>query len=62
MVSTISIMLAELLQNLSHLADVIETSMTLIMNTGSFKDPGSSAQDPQIGAQALASTAGILYE
>ncbi|KIJ18720.1 hypothetical protein PAXINDRAFT_97469 [Paxillus involutus ATCC 200175] len=55
-------MLAELLQNLSHLADVIETSMTLIMNTGSFKDPGSSAQDPQIGAQALASTAGILYE
>ncbi|KIK93721.1 hypothetical protein PAXRUDRAFT_828683 [Paxillus rubicundulus Ve08.2h10] len=54
--------LAELLQNLSHLADVIEASMAIIMNTRSFKDPGGSGQDPQIGAQVLASTAGVLHE
>ncbi|KAF9227364.1 hypothetical protein BS17DRAFT_747823 [Gyrodon lividus] len=62
LVTRTNTIITEILQNLSHLADVIEASMGLIMTARSFKDPGGGPQDQQIGAQVLASTAGVLHE
>ena len=51
-----------MLQNLKELADVIENSMATIMTNRSFRDIGFGTNHPQLGAQVLASIAGVLDE
>ncbi|KIJ68146.1 hypothetical protein HYDPIDRAFT_107807 [Hydnomerulius pinastri MD-312] len=62
LVTRANTLLTEFLQNLPHLADVIENNMGIIMAARSFKDPGAAAQSTQTGPQVLASIAGVLFE
>ena len=51
-----------MLQNLNELANAIESSMSVIMDRRSFRDPGVSINHPQWGTQVFAAIAGVLDE
>ncbi|KAH0839427.1 hypothetical protein J3R83DRAFT_202 [Lanmaoa asiatica] len=62
LVTRVNTLFTEVLQNIKELADTIENSMAVIMANRSFRDPGLTVNHPQLGAQVLASIAGILDE
>ncbi|KAI9460073.1 hypothetical protein HD554DRAFT_1598622 [Boletus coccyginus] len=62
LVTRVNTLFTEVLQNLKELADTIENNMADIMTNCSFRDPGFGTNHPQLGAQVLASIAGVLDE
>ncbi|KAI9456882.1 hypothetical protein HD554DRAFT_1839076 [Boletus coccyginus] len=62
LVTSVNTLFTEVLQNLKELADTIEKSMAIVMTNRSFRDVGFGTNHPQLGAQVLASIAGVLDE